>query len=73
MALTIRDYELNEKKEEYKDKCWSYNGKYMGRLLKQSIVGRPYDPDWEIVFEHGTVIGIGASFTEVPPRSPKQE
>ena len=47
-------------------KCWSHDGKYMGKLKSFKLIGRVYDPDPEYTFEKGKVIGLGLKFTEVP-------
>jgi hypothetical protein len=47
-------------------KCWSHDGKYMGKLKSFKLIGRVYDPDPEYTFEKGKVTGLGLKFTEVP-------
>ena len=52
------------------NKCWSYEGRYVGKLVKLEHVGRSYDPDPKYTFETGdVVIGLGMKFTEVACRS----
>lgn len=53
-------------------KCWSHNGKYMGKYLSFKLIGRPYDPDPEYIFEHSVVSGLGLKFTEVNCQEPKK-
>lgn len=53
------------------DKCWSHDGKYMGKLKSFKLIGRAYDPDPEYTFEKGKLIGLGLKFTEVPCEVPK--
>jgi len=50
-------------------KCWSHNGKYMGKYLAFKLVGRVYDPDPEYTFEHGIVSDLGLKFTEVDSKN----
>ena len=39
---------------ENQDKeSWSHNGKYLGKYLGVSSVGRPHDTDPELTFEYG--------------------
>ena len=52
-------------------KCWSHDGKYMGKLKSFKLIGRVYDPDPEYTFEKGKVTGLGLKFTEVPCEVPK--
>jgi hypothetical protein len=52
-------------------KCWSHDGKYMGKLKSFNLIGRVYDPDPEYTFEKGKVSGLGLKFTEVPCEVPK--
>jgi len=52
-------------------RCWSHDGKYMGKLKSFKLIGRAYDPDPEYTFEKGKVIGLGLKFTEVPCEAPK--
>jgi hypothetical protein len=52
-------------------KCWTHNGKYMGKLKSFKLIGRVYDPDPEYTFEKGKVTGLGLKFTEVPCEAPK--
>jgi len=52
-------------------KCWSHDGKYMGKLKSFKLIGRVYDPDPEYTFEKGIVSGLGLKFTEVPCEVPK--
>ena len=52
-------------------KCWSHDGKYMGKLKSFKLIGRVYDPDPEYTFEKGKVIGLGLKFNEVPCEVPK--
>jgi hypothetical protein len=52
-------------------KCWSHDGKYMGKLKSFNLIGRVYDPDPEYTFEKGIVSGLGLKFTEVQCEVPK--
>jgi len=52
------------------NKCWSHEGKYVGKLVRLEHVGRTFDLDPKYTFETGdVVIGLGEKFTEVPCRS----
>lgn len=52
------------------NKCWSHEGKYVGKLVRLEHVGRTFDLDPKYTFDTGeVVIGLGAKFTEVPCRS----
>jgi len=55
-------------KQEHINKYWAYKGKYLGRLIKVSAIGRVYDPDFLCEFEEGTVEGLSLYFDEVPSR-----
>ena len=52
-------------------KCWSHNGIYMGKYLSVKYVGKRHDPDPEYTFEHGSAMGLGLNFTEVPSCNPR--
>lgn len=52
------------------NKCWSYEGRYVGKLVNLEHVGRPHDPDPKYTFETGeVVIGLGMKFQVVSCRS----
>lgn len=40
---------------KYAGKCFSHKGKYLGKLLRMELTGRPFDKVLECTFEHGTV------------------
>ena len=51
------------------NKCWTHEGKYVGKLVRLEHVGRTFDLDPKYTFDTGeVVIGLGAKFTEVPCR-----
>ena len=62
MQVSVRDIT----KQEHIHKYWAYKGKYLGKLIKVSAVGRIYDPDFLCEFEHGNVEGLALYFDEVP-------
>jgi hypothetical protein len=64
MQVSVRDITH----QEHINKYWAYKGKYLGKLIKVSAVGRVYDPDFLCEFEHGNVEGLGLYFDEVPSR-----
>ena len=61
MQVCVRDIT----KEEHINKYWAYKGKYLGKLIKVSVVGRVYDPDFLCEFEEGRVEGLDLYFDEV--------